>query len=177
MPPARLDDANIYLIGPRASGKTTLGRLLAARLDRPFVDLDAAFVETHGETIADMVARDGWDGFRRAEAAILAAIAAKKGQVVATGGGVVLLPENRALLAKGLVFYLQADPDRLAERLLADMNEAQRPQLTDLGLREEITATLAEREPLYLSLAHACLPERTPDQLLEFALRALAMWK
>jgi shikimate kinase len=171
------DDVNIYLIGPRASGKTTLGARLAERLGRPFVDLDALFVEKHGETIADLVAREGWDAFRRAEAAILAETAARRGLVVATGGGAVLLPENRALLAKGRVFYLQADPDRLAERLLADMNEEQRPKLTEMGFREEIKATLAEREPVYLALANACLPERGPDELLEFALRALAMWR
>ena len=173
----RPDDArNIYLIGPRASGKTTLGRRLAERLSRPFVDLDAVFVETRGETIADLVTREGWDAFRRAEAAILAEVARGPGQVVATGGGAVLLPENRQLLAAGLVLYLQASPERLAERLLADLNEAQRPQLTELGLKEEIVATLAEREPLYLACAHAVLPERAPDILLEYALKALAAW-
>jgi shikimate kinase len=170
------DDRNIYLIGPRASGKTTLGRRLAAHLDRPFVDLDAVFLEVRGETIADLVAREGWDAFRRAEAAILADVAATPGQVVATGGGAVLMPENRALLARGLVFYLQASPERLAERLLADVNEAQRPKLTELGLKEEIVATLAEREPLYLACAHAVLPERSPDDLLEYARQALAVF-
>jgi shikimate kinase len=169
------DDRTIFLIGPRASGKTTLGRRLAERLSRSFVDLDAVFLERQGETIADLVAREGWDAFRRVEAAILADVAATSGQVVATGGGAVLLPENRELLSQGLVLYLQATPERLAERLLADLNEEQRPKLTDLGLREEIMATLAEREPLYLSCAHAILPERAPDELLEYALRAIAL--
>ncbi len=170
------DDANIYLIGPRASGKTTFGRELAARLERPFVDLDAAFVEKRGETIAALVEREGWDAFRRAEADILAETAARKGQVVATGGGVVLLPENREILGRGLVLYLQAHPDRLAERLMADLNEEQRPKLTEMGLREEITATLAEREPLYLSCAHACLPERPVGELVDYTLRALKLF-
>jgi shikimate kinase len=169
------DDANIYLIGPRASGKTTLGRQLAQRLGRPFVDLDARFVETCGETIAELVAREGWDAFRQAEADILAQTAKEKGLVAATGGGVVLLPQNRALLSRGVVLYLQAHPDRLAERLVADLNPEQRPNLTELGLREEIVATLAEREPLYFSLAHACLPERPIDELLDYTLRALTM--
>ena len=172
---AMRDDNNIYLIGPRASGKTTLGKRLADSLGRSFMDLDAVFAEKHGETIADLVAREGWDAFRRAEAAILAETAKEKGLVVATGGGAVLLPENREVLARGLVLYLQADPQRLAERLLADMNEEQRPRLTALGLKDEITATLAEREPVYLSLAHICLPERAPDELLEYALRAISL--
>lgn len=171
------DDRTIYLIGPRASGKTTLGRRLAERLSRPFVDLDAMFLERTGETIADLVAREGWDAFRRTEAAILAEVGAVPGQVVATGGGAVLLPENREILAKGLVLYLQAAPERLAERLLADMNEAQRPKLTAMGLTDEIVATLREREPLYLACAHAVLPERDQDELLTYALRMLAMWQ
>ena len=169
------DDTNIYLIGPRASGKTSLGKKLAAHLGRPFVDLDAAFAAKHGDTIAALVAREGWDAFRKAEAAVLAETAATPGQVVATGGGAVLLPENREILSRGLALYLQAHPDRLAERLLADMNEEQRPKLTEMGLREEIVATLAEREPLYLSVAHASLPERPLEELLEYALRAIAV--
>lgn len=171
------DDRNIYLIGPRASGKTTLGRRLAQALDRPFVDLDAVFLERQGESIADLVTREGWDAFRRGEAAILADVAGTPGQVIGTGGGAVLTPENRQILAQGLVFYLQASPERLAERLLADMNEAQRPKLTELGLKEEIMATLAEREPLYLGCAHAVLPERPLEELLEFAQRALALFE
>lgn len=166
---------NLYLIGTRASGKTTLGRRLAEALDRPFVDLDAVFLERRGETIADLVAREGWDAFRQAEADILADVAGTPGQVVATGGGAVLLPKNQEILSQGLVFYLQAAPERLAERLLADMNEEQRPKLTELGLKEEILTTLAEREPVYLSLAHAVLPERPIDDLLEYALRALRL--
>jgi len=169
------DDVNIFLIGPRASGKTTFGQRFAARLGRPFVDLDAAFVDKYGESIAALVARDGWDAFREAEAAVLADVATRTGQVVATGGGVVLLPQNREILARGRVFYLQAHPDRLAERLLADLNAEQRPKLTEMGLKEEIITTLAEREPLYLACAHVCLPERPIEELLEYALRALAM--
>ena len=170
------DDTNIYLIGPRASGKTTLGKRLAERLGRPFVDLDAQFVAVRGETIAALVAREGWDAFRLAETEILAETATRKGLVAATGGGVVLMPENRARLARGLVLYLQAHPDRLAERLMADLNAEQRPNLTELGLKEEIIATLAEREPLYLSLAHACLPDRPVDEMLDYTLRALKMF-
>ena len=170
------EETNIYLIGPRASGKTTLGKRLAERLGRPFVDLDAQFVAVHGETIAALVARQGWDAFRLAEAAILAETATQKGLVAAPGGGVVLMPEHRAHLAKGLVLYLQAHPDRLAERLMADLNAEQRPNLTEMGLKEEIVATLAEREPLYLSLAHACLPDRPVDEMLDYTLRALKMF-
>jgi len=168
------DACNIFLIGPRASGKTTLGRELAARLGRPFVDLDAFFGTRYGESIAALVAREGWEAFRDAETCVLRDVAATPGHVVATGGGVVLREENRRILAKGYVIYLQVRPERLAERLLADPNEAQRPSLTGRGLQEEITTVLAEREPLYLALAHAVLAEQPLDALVQEALRSLA---
>lgn len=166
---------NIYLIGPRASGKTTLGRLLAERLDRPFLDLDEEFRRTRGETIAALVAREGWERFREIERDILAGTAKTPGRVVATGGGVVLLAENRKILARGIVIYLQTDPGRLAARLTADFNPGQRPSLTGLELAQEITTTLAEREPLYLGAAHVILPEAPPAQLADQAVKALAM--
>ena len=167
------ENRTIYLIGPRASGKTTLGRALAEKLARPFVDLDAFFVRQHGESIADFVTREGWDAFRQAETDVLATVAATPGQVVATGGGVVLREENRRLLAQGLVFYLQLTPERLAERLRADPNEAQRPSLTGQGLMEEIAAVLSEREPLYRCLAHAVLPEGPVNDLVEAVVKVV----
>ncbi len=166
---------NVYLIGPRASGKTSLGRLLAERLGRAFVDLDEVFRETRGETIAALVAREGWERFREIERDILAEAGKTPGRVVATGGGVVLLPENRTVLARGLVIYLQADPARLAERLMADFNPGQRPSLTGLELLEEIRTTLAEREPLYLSTAQVILPEGPLEELAARAAKALSM--
>ncbi|KUG29037.1 shikimate kinase i [hydrocarbon metagenome] len=166
---------NIYLVGPRASGKTSLGRLLAERLERPFLDLDEVFRESRGESIAALVAREGWERFREIERDILAETAATPGRVVATGGGAVLLPENRKVLARGVVVYLQADPERLAERLLADFKPDQRPNLTGLELAEEIKATLAEREPLYLGAAHVILPEAPLELLVDRAEKALSM--
>lgn len=166
---------NIYLIGPRASGKTTLGRLLAQRLGRPFLDLDEAFRRDRGETIADLVTREGWERFREIEADILAETAKTPGRVVATGGGVVLLPRNREILSRGLVVYLQTDPDRLAERLTADYRPGQRPSLTGQELSQEIRTTLTEREPLYLGAAHVILPEAPLEQLAENATKAIGM--
>lgn len=167
------ENRTIYLIGPRASGKTTLGRALAAKLARPFVDLDAFFVRQHGESIADFVAREGWDAFRQAETDVLATVAAMPGQVVATGGGVVLREENRRLLAQGAVIYLHLTPERLAERLRADPNEAQRPSLTGKGLVEEIAAVLSEREPLYRNLAQAVLSEGPVNDLVEAVVKVV----
>jgi shikimate kinase len=172
----KADDArNVYLIGPRASGKSTLGRILAERLGRPFLDLDDVFRAKRGESIAALVEREGWDRFREIEAEILAEAAAGKSRVVATGGGVILLEGNRRLMSKGLVIYLQADPERLAERLLADAKPEQRPQLTEMGFTEEIKATLLEREHLYLQCAQVVLPERPVEELANKAMTAIAV--
>lgn len=167
-------EANIYLIGPRASGKTTLGRRLAAKLKRPFVDTDARIRLRTGKTVAEIVAGGGWEAFREAEALALAEVAVFSGQVVSCGGGIVLRQENRELLARGLVVYLDVDPEELAARLMRNPENAQRPSLTGEGIAEEVRAVLAEREPLYRSLARvvvrcdACvevLVERALDEI------------
>ncbi len=168
------DPRNIYLIGPRASGKSTLGKILAERLSRPFVDLDDVFREARGESIATLVEREGWERFREIESEILEQTAAVPGQVVATGGGVILSEDNRKTLAKGLTFYLQADPKRLAERLLADAKPEQRPKLTEMGFVEEVAATLREREHLYLQCSQAVLPEAPIEELAAKAMMAAA---
>ena len=84
----------IFMVGARASGKTTLGRLLAARLGYRFFDTDQYLLETLGVSVAEIVAQEGWEGFRSREAAALRAVAGPS-TVVATGGGMVLLEANR----------------------------------------------------------------------------------
>ena len=81
--------ANIYLIGARGCGKTTLGRRLAARLKRPFVDTDARIRLATGRTVAEIVEQGGWDAFRDAEEMELSKVAVFTGQVVSCGGGIV----------------------------------------------------------------------------------------
>lgn len=160
-------EANIYLIGARASGKTTLGRRLAARLKRPFVDTDRRLRVQTGRTVAEIVAEGGWEAFREAEAVVLAQVAMFSGQIVSCGGGVVLRQENRDLLKLGVVLYLKADEEVLAARLTKNPEAAQRPSLTGAGVVEEIRQVLAERGALYLSCAHAVLPADAPLAELE----------
>lgn len=159
-------ERNIYLIGARACGKTTLGHRLAARLKRPFVDTDQRVRLRTGKTVAEMVAAGGWEAFREAEALALAEVAVFSGQVVSCGGGIVLDPDNRELLAAGTVLYLKADPELLAERLLRKPENAQRPSLTGLGLVDEVRKVFAEREGLYQACAHVTLPADTPLEAL-----------
>lgn len=164
-------ERNIYLIGARASGKTTLGRKLAARLKRPFVDTDQRVRLRSGRTVAELVDAGGWEAFREAESLALAEVAVFTGQVVSCGGGIVLRQENRDLLATGIVLYLKAGAEALAERLLRNPLEAQRPTLTGGGVADEVRQVLAERGAIYLSCAHAVLPAETPlPQLVALAL-------
>lgn len=145
---------NVFLIGPRASGKTSVGRILAERLGFGLADTDEIAVRLMGESIAAFVEKNGWPAFRNMETRALAEAAGPGKRVIATGGGIVLAEENRAVLkAGGLVVYLRADPETLAARLKADPDEAKRPALTAGGLIGEVASVLAEREPLYLACA------------------------
>jgi len=165
-------EANIYLIGARASGKTTLGRRLAAKLKRPFVDTDSRIRLRMGKTVAEIVAGGGWDAFREAESLVLSEVAMFSGQVVSCGGGIVLRRDNCELLARGLTIFLDVDPEELAERLTLAPGHAQRPSLTGRPIVEEVRQVLVEREPVYRSLARVVL--RGGSCVEKLAERALA---
>jgi shikimate kinase len=150
---------NIVLIGYRAVGKSTIGALLAARLGRPFVDLDAVFEAEAGQSIAAFVEQAGWPAFRQREQELVRRYAGQRGLVIATGGGVVLAPENIALLrASGRLIWLKAAPATIRARLHQDPRQvSDRPSLTGQGTVAEIDAVLAAREPLYAAAADLTL--------------------
>ena len=147
---------NIYLIGYRCTGKTTLGKALARRLKREFLDMDDQIVAEAGQSITDMVAAKGWPYFRELERNLLIRLAQKDGLVVGTGGGVILDPDNVTdMRAGGKVVWLQSRPETIVKFILADPRSRQmRPSLTGKGLREEVETTLQEREPLYRAAGH-----------------------
>src|SRR5665648_567654 len=89
---------NLVLIGYRATGKTSVGARLAEVLQRPFLDLDQVLVREAGRSVADIVAQGGWAEFRRLEKQLVARYRAARGQILATGGGGVLDPDNVAAL-------------------------------------------------------------------------------
>lgn len=144
----------VFLIGFMATGKTTVGKLLAARLGCTFMDLDARIVEVAGCSIPALFAREGEEGFRAREAKALAEVAERSDLVVATGGGAACREANLALmLAAGRVVWLKVSP---AEVLRRTAGATGRPLLD--GAEDPLgkaTTLLRAREPFYARAHHA----------------------
>ncbi|MCC3745386.1 shikimate kinase AroL [Rouxiella badensis] len=166
----------IFMIGARGAGKTTVGRALAQALGYDFVDTDIYLLQTSQLSVAEIVAREGWSGFRRRESQALQNISAPH-TVVATGGGVILSAENRQFMREtGQVIYLRSPASTLAHRLEDSPQEDQRPTLTGRPINEEITQVLNEREALYQQAAHFVLDgTHRPSMVVEDILDALAL--
>jgi len=162
---------NIFLIGPRACGKTSAGRLLAERLGREFIDTDHAFVAAAGMEIGDYVERNGWDAFRDREAEIFAREAAPGGRVIGCGGGIILREENREILKTGTTIYLKVEPEELARRLMNDPGEAQRPSLTGKSLVDEVRDVLTGRRSLYEGCADIVVMGESLEDVVEQAVQ------
>ncbi|MBL8889410.1 MAG: shikimate kinase [Planctomycetaceae bacterium] len=155
---------NLYLIGPRGCGKSAVGKILADKLNWPWVDLDQKIQTKAGTSIAEIFSNLGQGHFRELESQALASLAretAATPHVVSLGGGAVLRPENRRIIeASGVTVLLVAEPKVLVERLLADpATSAQRPALTDprdpnWSLLEETEHVLALRLPTYQQCAN-----------------------
>ncbi|MFW6333517.1 MAG: shikimate kinase [Thermodesulfobacteriota bacterium] len=150
---------NLFLIGYRCTGKTRVGKSLAERLGRPFLDTDAELVRETGRSISEMVDRHGWDFFRQQERRILQRMCQKDDHVIATGGGIILDPRNVADMgASGRIVWLRAHPATIADRMGGDsQTRPQRPSLTGKTPVEEIEETLTERLPLYESAMHTAV--------------------
>ncbi len=161
---------HVVLVGMMGAGKTTVGRLLARRLGRPFVDVDDVVVAAAGRSIPDVFALEGEAGFRARERRALAQVcAAGVPQVVACGGGAVLDPANRAVLAsRARVVWLRASPEVLADRV---GDGTARPLLAGTADAAErarrLGALAAEREAVYAAVADEVVDtdERSPAEL------------
>ena len=142
---------NIYLVGMPGAGKTTIGRQLARRMQRSFVDADHEIEARTGVRIPLIFDIEGEQGFRDRESKVLVELGSQSNLVVATGGGAVLRPENRTALKQGgLVVYLHATPRLLFERTRLDPN---RPQLQVADPMKKIEELFEERDPLYRAVA------------------------
>ncbi|MFW2405712.1 MAG: shikimate kinase AroK [Gammaproteobacteria bacterium] len=146
---------NIFLVGPMGSGKSAVGRRLARDIRADFVDSDAVIEQRTGVEISYIFEKEGESGFRRREREMLDELTGLSGIVLATGGGSVLAPENRAYLAeRGRVVYLRASIPQLLERTSHNRN---RPLLANGNAEETLTELLEQRDPLYREIAEFCV--------------------
>jgi shikimate kinase len=142
---------NVFLVGPMGAGKSTIGRLLAAELNLSFRDSDRVIEERTGADIPWIFDMEGEEGFRERESAVLTELSKERDAVIATGGGIVIRAENRAIMkASGFVCYLTASIDQLVERTARDKK---RPLLQVENPRQKIIDLVALRDPLYQDAA------------------------
>jgi shikimate kinase len=141
---------NIILIGYRCAGKTVVGKGLASRMQRQFVDTDDLIESEEGQ-ISDIVQSHGWDYFRAFEKRRIGEVSKEDNLVIALGGGAVLDPVNIANLEKnGFIIWLRANPEVLRRRMDQDPRTiASRPTLTGKGTIKELEEMIAQRDPLY----------------------------
>ncbi len=141
----------LALVGLPGSGKSTVGRALARRVDLPFFDSDQVIERELGTTVRDYFAKAGEEKFREIEQQVLGELVARGEGVLSTGGGIVLRQHNRALLRETtLVVYLRSTPDELFRRLRHDKT---RPLLQVADPMQKLKELYAQRDPLYLEVA------------------------
>lgn len=168
---------NVYLIGYRGSGKTTVGRLLGERLQLPVVDTDAIIEAAAEQTIAEIFAAEQEAGFRDRETDAIKQVAGGAPVVASLGGGAILRPENRALIQQsGQAVWLDASAEVLWDRINNDAaTAASRPALTSFAGLAEVKAVLAERRPLYEEVANLVVDASgAPADIAEFIASSIA---
>jgi shikimate kinase len=164
---------NLILVGPMGAGKTTLGRKLAQHFGLEFRDLDIELEQHTGASVALIFELEGESGFRSRERAMLERLCGQGGQVLATGGGSVLDPDNRELMRRsGFVVYLPATPAQQLARLKRDR---QRPLLATPDRASRLQELAAVRDPLYREVADLVLPDNAlaPERATQRAAEAI----
>ncbi|MGQ9909049.1 MAG: shikimate kinase [Candidatus Flexifilum sp.] len=158
---------NIVLTGFMGVGKTTIGMLTAQRLARPFVDTDAVIVQRQRRSVREIFARDGEAAFRALERELAAELAEHRGLVIATGGGMLVDPSNRDLLARsGILICLDASAKTIAQRL---------QDAVDRPLASHWQALLEARREAYAAIAyHVHTDEKSPEQIVD---EVIALWQ
>ncbi|MEP6907017.1 MAG: shikimate kinase [Pseudoxanthomonas sp.] len=151
----------VVLVGLPGSGKSTVGRQLARRLNLPFSDSDHVIEQRIGCSIRDFFSREGEQAFRDVEESVVAELARECEGVVATGGGAVLREANRAKLrSAGQVIYLRSSPEEIHRRVRHDRN---RPLLQVDDPLGRLRDLYRERDPLYRETAHFTIETGRPS--------------
>ena len=159
-------DDNIVLTGFMGTGKSTVGRIVADRLSREFVDSDDV-IEAEFGPIGRIFAIDGEAGFREKERIVALSLASRHGVVIATGGGMLLDPVAvEAFERHGRIFCLRADPTEILRRVLGD-SQVDRPLLGESDPRARILELLDVREQAYSRFIQIATDDKTPHQVAD----------
>ncbi len=167
---------HLFLIGFRATGKSTVARRLSELLQRPFIDLDREICLSSGLSIAEIFKASGEAQFRELEAQQLRLVCNGPPSVIALGGGIVLLEQNRTCLQRyGRVAWLSASPVEIEARMHNDPDHfSNRPALTELSATDEVATILNERMPLYAACADYTIA--TDKLTVEQVAEKIAKW-
>lgn len=144
----KLGGRNIFLIGMMGSGKSQTGPVLAKMINYAFVDTDDVIEKASKQSISSIFEKDGEKVFRDVEKKVLKEISQHHSLVIATGGGLVTLPENWGILHQGIVIWLDLDLKRSIKRLESDKKK--RPLLIGYDLAENFSQIYESRKPIYL---------------------------
>lgn len=162
----------IILIGPMGAGKTTVGKLLAQQLHFDFFDSDKEIETSAGANIGWIFDKEGEAGFRERETKTIATLTEKNNTILATGGGVVVTPQNHTYLKRGIVIYLRASVDTQYQRTYRDKS---RPLLQTENPKQRLTELFAIRDPIYQQLADITIPTgyMSPKKMVQTILQEL----
>jgi len=168
----------IFLIGYRCTGKTTIGKILAEHLNLNFIDTDM-LIEQHARlSILQIVEKYGWGKFRQIEKEVLFTTQDNTNVVIATGGGIIINPENQIFIKKnGTCVWLDADLNTILHRLNTDKKTREtRPSLTNDNIIKETKEGLNLRRPLYEKTSHIKIDTtfHAPEKIVDMINRRLS---
>ena len=161
-----MSQPNIILTGFMGTGKSTIGRLLAKKIGYQFIDTDTLIEQQTGKTITELFATQGENTFRQLETELVKELAKKSGQVIATGGGLVLNPDNvKELSRTGQIFCLTATANEILQRVKQQGNT--RPLLQEKDPLQKITTLLQQRDRVYQQFPQISTTGTTPEKLVD----------